>query len=89
MKNIKEIMSSYKFFNGIKIENLMILNSIWKNEMKDYSLFCDIYSIEKKKLIIKVKNPVIRNEIYMRKDEILKKINSYFKTKFIKDIGVI
>jgi len=89
MKNIKEIMSSYKFFNGIKIENLMILNSIWKNEMKDYSLFCDIYSIEKKKLIIKVKNPVIRNEIYMRKDEILKKINSYFKTKFINDIGVI
>ena len=89
MKNIKEIMSSYKFFNGIKIENLMILNSIWKNEMKDYSLFCDIYSIEKKKLIIKVKNPIIRNEIYMRKDEILKKINSYFKTKFIKDIGVI
>jgi len=89
MKNIKEIMSSYKFFNGIKIENLMILNSIWKNEMKDYSLFCDIYSIEKKKLIIKVKNPIIRNEIYMRKDEILKKINSYFKTKFINDIGVI
>jgi hypothetical protein len=89
MKNIKEIMSSYKFFNGIKIENLMILNSIWKNEMKDYSLFCDIYSIEKKKLIIKVKNPVIRNEIYMRKDEILKKINSYFKTKFINDINFI
>lgn len=89
MKNIKEILDSYSVFNGIKIENLMILDNVWKNEMKDYSAFCDIHSIEKKKLIIKVKNPVIKNEIYIKKDDILKRINSYFKSKFITDIKFI
>lgn len=89
MRSIKEILSSYTVFNGIKIENLMILDSVWKNEMKDFSSMCDIHSIEKKRLIVKVKNPVIKNEIFMRKDEILKKINGHFKTKFITDIKFI
>ncbi len=89
MKNIKEILSSYTVFNGIKIENLMILDLVWKNEMKDYSAFCDIHSIEKKKLVLKVKNPIIKNEIYIKKDDILKRINGYFNSKFITDIKFI
>ncbi|MBP7796235.1 MAG: DUF721 domain-containing protein [Elusimicrobiales bacterium] len=67
----------------------MILNSVWKNEMKEYSLYCDIFSIEKKTLVLKIKNPVVKNEIYIKKDIILRKINKYFNSNFIKDIKFV
>jgi len=89
MKSAREILSSYKVFNGIRLENLMILNSVWKEEMKEFSDYCEIDSIDKKTLVLKVKNSVIKNELFMRKDEILKKINKHFKSPFIKDIKLI
>jgi len=89
MKSAREILSSYKIFNGIKLENLMILNSVWKEEMKEFLDYCEIDSIDKKTLVLRVKNSVIKNELFMRKDEILKKINKHFKSPFIKDIKLI
>ncbi|MEF3280711.1 MAG: DUF721 domain-containing protein [Elusimicrobiota bacterium] len=89
MNSIKEILASYKIFGGVSVEKLMILNHIWKEDLKKYSSFCDIYSIEKKTLILKVKNPVLKNDLYMKKDFIIKEINSFFKSKFIKDIKFI
>ena len=89
MKSAREILSSYKVFNGIRLENLMILNSVWKEEMKEFSDYCEIDSIDKKTLVLKVKNSVIKNELFMRKDEILKKINKHFNSPFIKDIKLI
>jgi hypothetical protein len=89
MKSVREILSSYKIFNGIRLENLMILNSVWKEEMKEFSDYCEIDSIDKRALVLRVKNSVIKNELFMRKDEILKKINKHFKSPFIKDIKLI
>jgi hypothetical protein len=89
MKSVREILSSYKIFNGIRLENLMILNSVWKEEMKEFLDYCEIDSIDKRTLILRVKNSVIKNELFMRKDEILKKINKHFNSPFIKDIKLI
>lgn len=89
MKNIKEILLSSKIFNGITVENLMVLDYVWKNDMKEFSSFCDIYSIEKKTLVLKTKNPIIKKEFFIKKDMILKNINKYFKNRFIKDIRFI
>jgi hypothetical protein len=88
-KSLKEIITDHKIFGGLNISNLMILNSVWKNEMKEYSLYCDIFSIEKKTLVLKIKNPVVKNEIYIKKDIILRKINKYFNSNFIKDIKFV
>ena len=88
-KSLKEIITDHKVFGGLNINNLMILNSVWKNEMKEYSLYCDIFSIEKKTLVLKIKNPVVKNEIYIKKDIILRKINKYFNSNFIKDIKFV
>ncbi len=89
MKSVKEILLSYTVFNGIKIENLMILKKAWEEEMKPFLNMCELYSYEKKNLFVKVKNPVIKNEIFLRKDDILKRLNKYFKSKFIKDIKFV
>jgi len=89
MKSAREILSSYKIFNGVKIENLMILNSIWNQELKEFSNYCDIHSMEGNTLVLKTKNSVIKNEMFIRKDEIIRKINSYFKSRFVKNIKFI
>jgi len=88
-KSLKEIITDHKVFGGLNINNLMILNSVWKDEMKEYSIYCDIFSIEKKTLVLKIKNPIIKSEIYIKKDIILKKINKHFNSNFIKDIKFV
>ena len=89
MKNIREILSSRRVFGGIKIENLMILDCVWKKEMKDFSSYCDVHSIEGRILFVKVASSVVRNEMYIKKDEIIKRINKHFNYNFIKDIKFI
>ena len=89
MKSVREIISSYKLFGGIRVENLMILNYVWKNEMKEFSSYCTIDSIDGRTLVLKVDNSVIKNELLIRKSEIIKKINKHFKTGFIKDIRFV
>lgn len=86
MKSIKEIISSKRLFYGIDISNLPLLDYIWKEKFKNYSAFCEIDAIERNILVLKPANGVIKNEIYMKKDQIVREINKYFKKEFIKDI---
>ncbi len=50
---------------------------------------CKAYKIQKKKLIIKASTPVWRNEITLKKEELVEKTNQFFGENIIKDIKVI
>lgn len=86
MKNIKDIISTKRFLFGIDINNLMLLDYIWKENFSELSSMCDIKSIEKNVLVLKPHNNIIKSEIQRRKDIIIRELNKNFKKKFIKDI---
>lgn len=86
MKNIKDIISSKRLFYGIDVTNLPLLDYIWKNKFSNYSSMCEIDAIERNVLVLKPHNNIIKNEIYIKKDQIVREINKHFKKKFIKDI---
>ena len=50
---------------------------------------CKPHQIQKNQLILKTSTPVWRNEIFLKKDELLRKTNSFLGENLIKDIRVI
>ena len=86
---ISEVLNYRNILGGINPHNLMILKNIWDKELKGLSDYCELYSIEKDKIVLKARNSVIANEIIIRKDSILKDLNKYFKSKWIKDIKIV
>jgi len=86
---VSDILSYRNILGGINPNNLMILQNIWEKEFKGINEYCELYGIEKNKIILKTKNSVIANEINIRKDSILKDLNKHFRTKWIKDIKII
>lgn len=84
--SVKDIFESRKMFKGLDLNKLFIIDYVWNNEMKEYSKYCDIFALDRRCLVLKVKNSIIKNEIFIKKDDILKKINKHFKSGFIKDI---
>lgn len=86
--NTSEIMVSRRIFGGLNPHNLLILQKVWQKELKSLSSHCSLMGVEKNKIILKPSNSVIANEILIRKDEILRDLNKYFKSKWIKDIRI-
>ena len=86
MKSIKEIVLSKRFLCGIDVTNLPLLDYIWREKFRNYSSMCDIDSIHKNVLVLRPHNNVVKNEIFIKKDQIITEINKHFKRRFIKDI---
>jgi hypothetical protein len=84
-ETLSEIVNR-KFYKNIDLNKLFMVEYVWNNEVKEYSKYCKIFAVEKRNLVLKAKNSVIKNEIFIKKDDILKKINKHFKTRFIRDI---
>jgi hypothetical protein len=88
ISNIKDIISSRSFLFGIKPDNLYILNDAWEKEMSGFKNYFDLAAVEKNVLIINARTSVAANEVRIRKHEIIRSINKYFKNKWIKDVKV-
>lgn len=87
--NISEVINSRKVFGGVNPFNIVILNNVWNREFKSLSAYCKLYGVDKDIVLLKPSNSTIANEILIRKDEILKDLNKYFKSKWLKDIKIV
>ena len=92
MNNIKTLKNSLEIFfnkNGKeKPQNFIEINKAWEIKIeKKIRKRVKIIEIENNSLILKTENPVARNEILLRKKEILSIINKETKIKNnLKDI---
>ena len=78
---------SSNFYNFSKIE---ILEHWSKIVGENFSTYCQPEKLHNETtLVIKTKNPIIKQELSMRKHEILKKIKTLFIKSPIKEIRVI
>ena len=89
MKSVGEIISSPGALFGINPQNLIILRRAWDAEMLSFSRFFYLEGIEKNTVVVKAINSSAANEVCLRKNEILRSLNKYFKSKWLKDIKVV
>ena len=91
MQTIKK--SLVEFFNNKNQENPLLFNEImeaWKKAVDKQTLKnTEVLSINNKILLIKTSNPVCRNEMFLNKTNIIKKINKRLKSQTLKELKII
>ena len=91
MQTIKK--SLVEFFNNKNQENPLLFNEImeaWKKAVDKQTLKnTEVLSINNKILLIKTSNPVCRNEMFLNKTNIIKKINKRLKNQTLKELKII
>ena len=91
MQTIKK--SLVEFFNNKNKENPLLFNEImeaWKQAVDKQTLKnTEVLSINNKILLIKTSNPVCRNEMFLNKTNIIKKINKRLKNQTLKELKII
>lgn len=89
MKSVGEIISSPGAFFGINPNNLLILASAWDREMSGFKKYFYLEGVEKDAVVVKAVNSSAASEVRLRKNEILRTLNKYFKRKWLKDVKVV
>ena len=81
---IKKIVSNPKISD--KLENLKIIeiwNEILGNNLQKYIIDSKVYN---RKLLVKIKSSILRNELGYKKTELINQINKRFGKKIIDEI---
>ncbi|PIW68946.1 MAG: hypothetical protein COW08_09890 [Ignavibacteriales bacterium CG12_big_fil_rev_8_21_14_0_65_30_8] len=84
-KSLKEIFEKEPKLKGIRstVKESMVISE-FHSIFPEFKKAVVPEKIEKKRLFLKVENSVWRNELKFKEIEIIKKINTYFKTEIIK-----
>ena len=87
-KQLKKALDEYlKGTNFIEINNTISIETVWEKTVgKLISKNTKIESFKKGTIIIKVSNPIWRNEISLQKQDILEKLKKIEKDLYIKEI---
>ncbi len=89
MKCVADILDSPGALFGIKPQNLMILRQAWDAEMSSFKRFFYLDGVEKNAVIVRAVNSSAAAEVRLRKNEIIRSLNKYFRNKWIKEVKVV
>ncbi|MBU2567534.1 MAG: DUF721 domain-containing protein [Elusimicrobia bacterium] len=78
---VKELLKKYK----LSTDDYAVFD-IWEKELGPLAGKVKMVGKKGKKILIKVNNPVYRQEISMRKKELIKKINGHFDREVVNSI---
>jgi hypothetical protein len=69
-------------------QNLALLDRAWETEIGPMARLAKIVAIEKRALIVEVVSSAAMQEINLRRQELIRKLNRHFKDPFVKQITV-
>lgn len=89
-KSLKEVFEKEPKLRGLRsmVKESLAISDFFKI-FPEFKNAVVPQKVEKKKLFLKVENPVWRNELKFKETEIIKKVNSHFKTEIIKWIKFV
>lgn len=82
----KDVVRSFGFKTGAQPDRLVILDSVWEREAGHYSKHWTLNAVRRGVLYIKTSSPAAAQELQLRGPSLLKSLNKYFKTAWIKAI---
>jgi hypothetical protein len=78
-----------RLFRKIGLDTkLALIDHAWEAELGSLSTVAQIVALDNAALIVEVSSSVAMQEINMRRQELLRRINRYFPDRFLKQITV-
>jgi hypothetical protein len=68
--------------------NLALLERAWESELGAWAGMARIAALDNFSLVIEARSPAALQELTLRRRELLRRINGYFKDPFVKSISV-
>ncbi|MBI3548817.1 MAG: DUF721 domain-containing protein [Elusimicrobia bacterium] len=82
----KDIVRAWQFKTGARSERLAVLNAAWEKEMGHLAQHWKLQGVRRGILYVIPKSPAAALELRMRIPTLLRSLNKYFKSAWIKDI---
>ena len=82
----KDVVRSFGFKTGAQGDRLAILDAVWEKEAGHYAKYWKLDAVRKGVLYIRASSPVAAQELQLRGPSLLRALNKYFKSGWIKAI---
>ena len=83
-----DLVRSWGFRQGITTDKVAILNAVWEKELGHFAKHWKLKGIRKGVLYVTPRSSGAALELKMRAPEIVRSLNKYFKTSWIKGLKV-
>lgn len=81
-----ELIQSWGYRQGISTDKVAILNAVWEKELGHFSKHWKLKGVRKGVIYVSARSSGAALELKMRSVEIVRNLNKYFKTAWIKGI---
>lgn len=81
-----EICTSWKFLSLTGVDRLAILDAVWKKEMGRLGDHCVLLGVDRGVILVKPSSAAAASELSLRSAVLVKGLNKYFKSPWIKAI---
>lgn len=82
----RDVVRSFGFKTGAQGDRLAILDAVWEKEAGHYAKHWKLDALRKGVLYVRVSSPVAAQELQLRGPSLLRALNKYFKSNWIKAI---
>ena len=81
-----ELVRSFQFRAGVQPDKISILNAVWEKELGHFSRHWSLLGVRRGTLYIRPRSSAAAHELQMRSAEILRDLNKYVSSPWIKAI---
>ena len=82
----KDVVRSFGYKTGAQPDRLAILDTVWEREVGHFSKYWKLNAVKKGILFVTTSSPVAAQELQLRAPSLLRELNKYFKSAWIKAI---
>jgi hypothetical protein len=82
----KDVVRSFGFKTGTQGDRLALLDAVWEREAGHFSKHWKLSAMKRGVLYIEVSSPAASQELQLRAPSLLRALNKYFKSDWIKAI---
>ncbi|OGR66062.1 MAG: hypothetical protein A2X31_12640 [Elusimicrobia bacterium GWB2_63_22] len=81
-----DVCTSWRFMGSAGLDRLALLDAVWKKEMGRLGEHCVLLGVERNCILVKPSSAAAASELALRSSVLVKGLNKYFKTPWIKAI---
>jgi len=82
----KDVVRSFGFKSGAQPDRLVILDAVWEREAGHFSKHWKLSAVKRGVLYVTTSSPAAAQELQLRAPAVLRGLNKYFKSAWIKAI---
>ncbi len=85
LETLEKDVMAFSQASGLARE-LLLLDRAWEKEMGGLAQQAKVIAVDRTTLVIAAPSPVVRQELHLRKKELLRKLNAHFQRSWITNL---